>query len=240
MPGATGQSMLAPPAVLLVQKLGPNATLPYVCDPDDAGCMLCSAAHLVVPARGKAPVRTDLAIAVPEATNARIAPHSWLAWKHRLQVGSCVVGPGYRVNVAVVLFNHADEDFAVCRSDRAAQQIVERFAVPEVVLVPVLPARPLYSPHQHLCGLPSAHPSSAAPSGVSSSSSAELLPSSATPWATPSTSLAAPLLVAPSPVPSSGFAAPVSTPLLASTTAALRSSRMQRQAQQRLPAKGAV
>ena len=161
--GATGQSMLALPSVLLVQKLTPNATLPSVCDPDDVGCMLCRAAELVLPARGKALVRTDLAIAVPEGTYARIAPHCGLAWKHHLQVGSSVVGPRYRGNVAVVLFNHVAEDFAVWGGDRVAQLILERFLVPDLVLVPVLPARPLHSPHQRECVAPITHLSSVAP-----------------------------------------------------------------------------
>ena len=79
-------------------------------------------------------------IAVPEGTYARIAPRSGLAWRHHLQVGNPVTGPGYRGNVAVVLFNHATEDFKISRGDQVAQ------LVPKVVQVLGLPARPVYSP----------------------------------------------------------------------------------------------
>ena len=160
-----------------------------------------------------------------KGTYAPIAPRSGLATKHHLQVGSSVVGPGYHGNLAVVLLNHAAGDLTIYRGDRVALLILERFAVPEVVLVPVLLARPLYSPHQHQRGLPSTHPSFAAPSKALSSSFAAPLSSSATLSTTPPTSLSTPLSAALSSVRSSSFAAPMSTLPSASTTAASRPSR---------------
>jgi dUTPase len=44
----------------------------------------------VVPARGKALVKTDLSIAIPEGTYARIAPRSGLAWKNFIDTGAGV------------------------------------------------------------------------------------------------------------------------------------------------------
>ena len=41
----------------------------------------------MVPARGKALVKTDLSIAIPEDTYARIAPRSGLAWKNHIDIG---------------------------------------------------------------------------------------------------------------------------------------------------------
>jgi dUTPase len=49
-----------------------------------------SAHDTVVPARGKALVKTDLSIAIPEGTYARIAPRSGLAWKHFIDTGAGV------------------------------------------------------------------------------------------------------------------------------------------------------
>lgn len=51
---------------------------------------LCSAHDTVVPARGKALVKTDLSIAIPEGTYARIAPRSGLAWKNFIDTGAGV------------------------------------------------------------------------------------------------------------------------------------------------------
>ena len=65
----------------------------------------------VVPARGKGVVKTDLCIAIPSGTYARVAPRSGLAVKHFIDTGAGVVDEDYRGNVGVVLFNHGDTDF---------------------------------------------------------------------------------------------------------------------------------
>ena len=70
-----------------------------------------SAYDCVVPARGKAVVRTGLAIAIPHGTYARIAPRSGLAVKHFVDTGAGVVDEDYRGEVGVVLFNHGERDF---------------------------------------------------------------------------------------------------------------------------------
>jgi|TARA_B110000977_G_scaffold165462_1_gene212653 dUTP pyrophosphatase len=58
-------------------------------------------------------VKTDLSIAIPKGTYARVAPRSGLAWKHFIDVGAGVVDYDYRGNVGVILFNHGDADFEV-------------------------------------------------------------------------------------------------------------------------------
>ncbi len=44
----------------------------------------------MVPARGKALVKTGLSVAIPEGTYARIAPRSGLAWKNFIDTGAGV------------------------------------------------------------------------------------------------------------------------------------------------------
>ena len=56
-------------------------------------------------------VKTDLAIAVPSGTYARVAPRSGLAVKHFIDTGAGVIDEDYRGNVGVVLFNHGETDF---------------------------------------------------------------------------------------------------------------------------------
>ena len=72
---------------------------------------LCSAYDCIIPARGKGIAKTDLSIAIPHGTYARIAPRSGLAAKHFIDTGAGVVDEDYRGNVGVVLFNHSDQDF---------------------------------------------------------------------------------------------------------------------------------
>lgn len=73
--------------------------------------MYCSAYDCVIPARGKGVAKTDLSIAIPPGTYARIAPRSGLAVNHFIDTGAGVVDEDYRGNIGVVLFNHSDKDF---------------------------------------------------------------------------------------------------------------------------------
>ncbi|KAK1288460.1 Deoxyuridine 5'-triphosphate nucleotidohydrolase [Acorus calamus] len=100
---------------------------------DSIRCL--SAIETKVPARGKALVPTDLSIAIPENTYARIAPRSGLAWKHSIDVGASVVDADYRGPVGVILFNQSDVDFEVKPGDRIAQLIIKRIMTPDVVEV---------------------------------------------------------------------------------------------------------
>ena len=120
---------------LLVQKLSPSATVPSRGSALAAGYDLSSAHDCVVPARGKALVKTDLAIALPALCYGRIAPRSGLAWKKFIDVGAGVIDADYRGNVGVILFNHAEEDFEVKGGDRVAQLILERIMTPPVAEV---------------------------------------------------------------------------------------------------------
>ncbi|KAJ0980400.1 hypothetical protein J5N97_008655 [Dioscorea zingiberensis] len=122
---------LAP--LLRVKRLSENAVIPSRASPLAAGYDLSSAVETKVPAHGKALVPTDLSIAIPEGTYARIAPRSGLTWKHSIDVGAGVIDADYRGPVSVILFNHSDVDFEVKPGNRIAQMIIERIMTPEVV-----------------------------------------------------------------------------------------------------------
>ncbi|MCL7031396.1 hypothetical protein MKW94_029975 [Papaver nudicaule] len=117
---------------LRVKKLSENAVLPSRGSSLSAGYDLSSAAEMVVPGRGKALIPTDLSIAVPQGTYARVAPRSGLTWKHSIDVGAGVIDADYRGPVGVILFNHSDVDFHVKMGDRVAQLIIEKIITPEV------------------------------------------------------------------------------------------------------------
>ncbi|XP_043709855.1 deoxyuridine 5'-triphosphate nucleotidohydrolase [Telopea speciosissima] len=121
--------------LLKVKKLSENAVLPKRGSMLAAGYDLSSATEAKVPARGKALVPTDLSIAIPEGTYARIAPRSGLAWKNSIDVGAGVIDADYRGPIGVILFNHADVDFEVKLGDRIAQLILEKIITPKVLEV---------------------------------------------------------------------------------------------------------
>lgn len=114
---------------LLVVKKSPQATLPIRSSEGAAGYDLSSAKEMVIPARGKGLVPTDLVIAVPDGTYGRIAPRSGLAWKNHIDVGAGVIDSDYRGPVGVVLFNHSEVDFKIAVGDRIAQLIFEQIKI---------------------------------------------------------------------------------------------------------------
>ena len=114
------------PAKLFVKKLSDAASLPKRGSELAAGWDLAASQPVVVPARGKAIVPTDLAVATPGDCYARIAPLGGLAVKKGVDVGAGVVDADYRGAVGVVLFNHGDADLEVNPGDRVAQIILEK------------------------------------------------------------------------------------------------------------------
>lgn len=91
-----------------------------------------SAYEATVPAGRQALIKTDLSIAIPPNTYARIAPRSGLAVKKMIDCGAGVVDYDYRGPVGVVLFNHGSEDFKVNKGDRVAQLILERICMADI------------------------------------------------------------------------------------------------------------
>lgn len=116
--------------VLQWAKITENAFEPVRGTKGAAGFDLRSAYDYVVPARGKALVKTDLQIKVPTGSYGRVAPRSGLAWKNFIDVGAGVIDEDYRGNLGIILFNHSDVDFEVKHGDRVAQLICERIFNP--------------------------------------------------------------------------------------------------------------
>ena len=113
-------------------------------------CLLCSAYDQIIPARGKAVVKTDLAVAIPSGTYARVAPRSGLAVKHFIDTGAGVVDEDYRGNVGVVLFNHSELDYKG-RLQLALLQIVNERLIREDNLQTC--RQPEFLFHHSLCSL---------------------------------------------------------------------------------------
>lgn len=120
-------------STLRVRRLSENAVIPTKGSSMAAGFDLSSAIEIVVPAKGRCVVSTDLAIEVPEGTYGRVAPRSGLAVKIGLDVGAGVIDRDYRGVVGVVLFNHGDYDFSIRKGDRIAQLILEKIDETSVV-----------------------------------------------------------------------------------------------------------
>eukprot|EP00968_Pinguiococcus_pyrenoidosus_P012587 scaffold1110_cov254-Pinguiococcus_pyrenoidosus.AAC.2 len=126
----------APRCLRIAIKLASeDAIVPTRGSPESAGYDLYAARATVIPAGGKGIVETDLSIACPPSTYARIAPRSGLAVKKFIDTGAGVVDADYRGLVGVVLFNFSQEDFEVSRGDRVAQLVLERICMAPIEVV---------------------------------------------------------------------------------------------------------
>ena len=125
---------------LYIKNLKKSAAIPKRVMEGAVGYDLASAEETVVPAKGKAVVKTGISIATPEGCYGRIAPRSGLAIKKYIDVGTGVIDSDYRGEVGVVLFNHSDEDFEVKQGDRIAQLILKKVATPQVKETADLPS----------------------------------------------------------------------------------------------------
>jgi len=109
-----------------VEKLSPAARVPMKGTARAAGHDLYANEATDVPARGQAIFGTGIAIGLPHNTDARIAPRSSLAVKHRLMTNAGVIDSEYRREVKVVLANLGDQPYRVKKGDRIAQLIMEQ------------------------------------------------------------------------------------------------------------------
>jgi dUTP pyrophosphatase len=76
---------------LRVKRLKTDAILPVRASKRAAGYDLSSYEDRTIPAHGKALVKTEISVSVPEGTYGRIAPRSSLAWKNHIDVGAGVI-----------------------------------------------------------------------------------------------------------------------------------------------------
>ena len=108
-----------------VKRLSDNAIVPRRGTNGSAGYDLYASAECFIPAKGKAIVKTDIAMAIPNGYYGRIAPRSSMAMKHT-DIGAGVIDSDYRGEIGIVLFNHSDIDLCIKVHDRVAQLILEK------------------------------------------------------------------------------------------------------------------
>lgn len=124
--------------VLIVAEEG---FLPSYANPGDAGADLRSTEDVVIPARGRALVKTGVRIALPNGFVALVHPRSGLAVKNGITVLNTpgTVDAGYRGELMVTLYNTTDTDFAVSRGDRIAQLLIQQVEHANFIAVSELP-----------------------------------------------------------------------------------------------------
>ena len=115
--------------------------MPAYAKPGDAGCDLRASEAQIVPARGRALVKTGVSIALPDGYVGLVHPRSGLAAKNGITVLNTpgTIDAGYRGEVMVTLYNTSDSDFAVARLDRIAQLVIQEVSRAQFIVVEQLP-----------------------------------------------------------------------------------------------------
>lgn len=107
-------------------KLSEKAKVPHQAIKSDAGYDLFSAEEGVLKAWERKIFKTNISAAIPHGYYGRIAPRSWLAYKHGIDTLAGVIDSGYRGDIGVILINFWDEDLKINAWDKIAQFIIER------------------------------------------------------------------------------------------------------------------
>ena len=126
-----------------MRVLRPDAVVPRVAYPDDAGADLVAVeGRRLAKGGGRALVPTGIAVAIPVGYGGLVLPRSGLASRHGV---TCVntpglIDPGYRGEVQVALVNLDPlEDYEVHAGDRIAQLVVVACATLEFLACDELP-----------------------------------------------------------------------------------------------------
>ena len=113
--------------VIFIKKLVEDAIIPKYAKEGDAGADIYSIEKVIIPAMGRALVKTGIAIELPKNTEAQIRSRSGLALKSGVFVLNSpgTIDEGYRGEVGVILFNTTDKDFVVEKHERIAQMVIK-------------------------------------------------------------------------------------------------------------------
>ena len=120
---------------LKFRRLHEDAKLPVRGSRFAAGLDLCSIEDVLIPAGGRAAVRTGLAVSIPDGFYGRVAPRSGLAVRHGLDVLAGVIDSDYRGEILCALINHGEERMEIKAGMRIAQLIIEAISRPEAAWV---------------------------------------------------------------------------------------------------------
>lgn len=127
---------------VLIQRLVPEATLPFYAHPGDAGADLATVTAVKLAPGERALVPTGISIALPRGYVALVHPRSGLAARCGMSIVNApgTIDAGYRGEVKVLLINlDPYESIQLHAGDRIAQLVFQRFETARFVEVERLP-----------------------------------------------------------------------------------------------------
>lgn len=116
--------------IVRLKRLDARAKAPAYMSAGAAGAdlhaLLEDDAPRILPAGGRAIVRTGFAIGLPAGFEAQVRPRSGLAVKSGVTVLNSpgTIDEDYRGEICVIVINHSGEDFEIKHGDRIAQMVI--------------------------------------------------------------------------------------------------------------------
>ena len=101
--------------------IDPNGKTPVYSTSGAACCDIFAAEDVIVPARGRVLVSTDLKMAIPEGFEAKIRGRSGLAANAGIVAFEGTIDSDHRDEIQVLLFNFSDEEAFLAKGHRIAQ-----------------------------------------------------------------------------------------------------------------------
>lgn len=121
-------------------KIVPSAIIPTRGTPRSAGFDLHALeTTTITPGAGNIPVRTGIAIVMPNGTYGRIAMRSGLAMKQHLTVSAGVIDNDYTGEIKVLVsstLGNPEQSYTINAGDRFAQIVIEQINTSESIEIP--------------------------------------------------------------------------------------------------------
>jgi len=127
---------------VLIRRIDPAGELPSYAHPGDAGADVVSTVDVTLGPGERAMVPTGISLALPDGYVALVHPRSGLAARFGVSIVNApgTVDAGYRGEVKILLVNlDPHEPVEICRGDRIAQLVFQRFEQARFVEVDRLP-----------------------------------------------------------------------------------------------------
>lgn len=113
---------------ILIKKLHPDAQIPQMMRPGDAGMDLSSIAKITIQPGTREIVKTGVSLAIPDGYVGLFWDRSGLAAKHGIHILAGVLDSNYRGELMVVMLNTSDQVYEVKVGDRIVQLLIQPVA----------------------------------------------------------------------------------------------------------------
>ena len=119
------------PPIFGYKRIPPNKFRPTRVTPGSIGYDLRSPKSYLIPPKEQITIPLLLKVQIPGGHYIRLAPKSGLAETFGIDVLGGVIDPDYTGELGVILINHSDQPFNICRGQHIVQMILEKASILE-------------------------------------------------------------------------------------------------------------